>query len=185
MNASTSQTSSFAYPQNEDGSPEYGSVIITLDHLSAGREGDPNVRNKMVFSTEDEIQTVISLFAYYQNISATSNAAVVKLLGSAANADFPVIVYSPAAIEGTDFQGNTQIVLPMPSFSRLLSHPDFGNGSMLMMVDGLAKYVSAMAMEMAPEGQAVPLFFFELEVAPVEAEEAAPAPRTSRGRKAK
>ena len=177
MNADTAakaQTSQFAYPTTMDGSqPEYGSVIITLDHLSAGRPGNPHVHNKFVFSTEDEVEAALANFAYYGEATLGMNPIVIKTMGELFTKDFPVLVYNPSANPQQGFMGCTQIILAMDTFIEAINHPDFGAGSILMTVErisGMTGRITVDKLAGHPESARLPFFGFELELVEREAD---------------
>jgi hypothetical protein len=161
----------FQYPTNENGTPEYQSVIITLDHLSAGREGNPHIHNKFVFSTQDEVEALLALFAYYGESTLGLNARTVKVMGEMFTKDYPVLAYQTTT--------NTELVLAMDTFIELINNDTFGDGSIFMAVERIVQMYQRMAIDIlgnAPEGARHAPFGFELEVAQAEQFPAGRAP---------
>jgi hypothetical protein len=160
MNAPAAGTMpQFEYPTNEFGKIDYASVIITLDHLSAGREGNPHVHNKFVFSTQDEVEAILALFAYYGETTLGLNPRTVKVLGEAFTKDYPVLVYQTTE--------NTELVLAMDTFLELINNENFGDGSILMAVERLVQTYQRIAIDILagqPSGARAAPFAFELEV---------------------
>lgn len=160
----------FTYPTKMDGQGiEYGSAIITLDHLSAGREGNPHIHTKFVFSTQDEVEALFANFAYYGEASLALRPHTAKLVGELFTKDFPVLVYNPAPTE--NFAGATQIILAMDTFIEAINHPAIGDGSILQAVEHISQATGRLYRDMLagqPESARVPLFGFELEMPEVD-----------------
>jgi len=168
----------FQYPTTMAGDqPEYGSVIITLDHLSAGRPGNPHVHNKFVFSTQDEVEAALANFAYYGESTLGLNPTVIKTMGELFTKDYPVLVYNPAPNPEAGFAGATQIIMAMDAFIEAINADNFGGGSILMTVEIISQMVGRITVDKlqgAPEGSRLPFFGFELDVQPDELPENGP-----------
>lgn len=138
------------YPANKDGTPEFASLVLTIDHL-ATRE-DHHVVQKMVLSTQTDIETLLALFAYYGESHLTTNPKTIELLQQAGRSELAVFVYHT--------RENVQIVASTPTWDTLVQHPDFGKGSSLVATDALTQAVANLVGELraANGGQVVPLF---------------------------
>lgn len=163
---------SFEYFLNDAGKPEFGSVIITIDHLSAPKAEDPHSHIKMVFSTQDELEALYANFSYYALLELkefqanggnladykpfASDPAIVKWAGGLFGADYPAYVYNTPV--------NTQIILAFDTFDRVIQDENLG-GSVFLATESLVQIVQRQAAEKlgdAPAGSRVAPYGFNL-----------------------
>lgn len=155
------------YPRNNRNQPEFGSVLLTLDHLVAA--DDLHVHQKAVYSTQTAAEALMSLMnEYYPSLGAPKpnlDAATFEILkqldedpvNSIALWFVPVVV---------DRRGGmiVQVVLSNAALQRLVTHPAFGNGSALLAMNALVDAVSSLALKTAQQvGQLPPLLLMQLQ----------------------
>jgi len=138
------------YVRNARNQPEFGSVLITLDHLIA-RGTDHHVRVKVVYSTETAAESLLSLMHdYYPQhgapslpIKDMSTFEILKQLDEDP-ANNIALYFVPVVV---DRQGGNivQVVLSNIALQNLVVHPAFGAGSSLLAMDALVGAVTRIA----------------------------------------
>lgn len=157
------------YPRNSRGQPEFGSALITLDHLIASPT-DHNVHFKMVYSTQTAAEALLSLMHdYYPSLGAPglaikdmSTFEILKQLDEDP-ANSIALYFVPVVMDRRG--GNiVQVVLSMPALQRLVTHPAFGNGSALLGLDSLVGSVAQYAeAAKAQHGGLPPLMLMQIQ----------------------
>lgn len=144
------------YQRTDDGVPEYGNVILTLDPALARLPGDLVVQ-KMVFGTDSPAQALVNLFSYYGEPDLANRGSSMELMMAAGRADNPVFVYTN--------ERNTELVMGMATYGLALMHPSFGNGSMLLTNEKLQEVAAkAQASQFEQRGGFCPLQVIAFEV---------------------
>jgi len=132
------------YVRNARNQPEFGSVLITLDHLIA-RGTDHHVRVKVVYSTETAAESLLSLKHGVPSlpIKDMSTFEILKQLDEDP-ANNIALYFVPVVV---DRQGGNivQVVLSNIALQNLVVHPAFGAGSSLLAMDALVGAVTRIA----------------------------------------
>lgn len=154
-----------AYPRNNRNQPEFGSVVITLDHLLDS--DDFHVKQKVTYSTEQAHQALHSLFHYYkdprQDIT-NSEATFEVMLALRNNPDTSMALYFVPA-ETRDRKGGliVQVVASMLALQRCVNAKSMGDGSALLGMNALVNAVQDLAgMAMKKMGAIPPLMLLDL-----------------------
>lgn len=138
------------YIRNARNQPEFGSVLITLDHLIA-RDNDHHVRVKCVYSTETAAESLLSLMHdYYPQhgapslpIKDMSTFEILKQLDEDP-ANSIALYFVPVVVDRTGGM-ITQVILSNVALQNLVAHPAFGAGSALLAMDALVGSVLKLA----------------------------------------
>ncbi len=119
------------YPVNSRGIPEYQSVLYTVDHLFWKRNTEGLAVQKMVFSTEQAHEAMLSLMEYYGD--RLTKAHLETIMAWRNNSLSDVLVYFPPEGE-RDKEGLPfcQIVVSVALFDRICRDPAKGAFSHLM-----------------------------------------------------
>lgn len=168
MTLAASALAAALYPTNLDGTPEFGSILLTLDHLT--NRADHHVVQKFVLSTELQDETLLALFRYYKEEHLLTRASTIKLLQEAAKTDYPIYVYTTPQ--------NIQILASTAAWDTLVQSPDGGQGSALLAVDFITSHIARIHGELAERngGEFVPLILLSLGFLACEPAPATPAP---------
>lgn len=118
---------------------EFVSAILTFDHLL--NRDDGHVVQKMVFSTQSDVESLLALFAYYGEPYMTQLPKTLEVLREGAKANNPVYVYVTP-------RGEVQSVMSIETMDFLASHPDFGKGTTLGLTDALTRTIASMHNEL-------------------------------------
>lgn len=114
------------------GYSDYKSIILTFDHHMERNDG--HRVQKMVMATQTALESVVSVMHYYKDAGLFTKASTLAALSEGAKSDSPVYIYTGPV--------NVQAVMDLPTYSKLLSHHDFGNGSELALTDKLTQFVA-------------------------------------------
>lgn len=162
------------YPRNNRNQPEFGSVILTLDHLISSSK-DHNVHFKAVYSTQTAAEALLSLMHdYYPSLGAPSlainNMATFEILKKLDENPSEAIALYFVPVVVDRFGGNiVQVVLSPVALQRLTTHPAFGNGSALLAMDALVGAVQTLAAAAVKQtGELPPLLLMSLEDKPAD-----------------
>ena len=144
--------------------PEFRSVILTIDHLS--KRNDGHLAQKMVTSTEDLVETMLSLFDYYKEVELTQSKANIELFQKASQLSLPAFIYRTSV--------NTQVVLEWNTFAFLTQVSGSMKGAVELALNNAAQ---AMINSDEARGDVVPLLLmaFDMEAVKDPGAEAAPA----------
>lgn len=143
------------YPKNEDGNPDFASILLTID-ASLIRPGTPEVVQKMVLSTESSLAAVSSLLIYYGQHSISHTTTFMEMIQASGREKNPVFVYLPE-------NGITQIVLDLDLWDALVASPAFGKGSLLLASEAIQEQVARMCQaQLESSGVVSRLFFFDV-----------------------
>lgn len=155
------------YPRNNRNQPEFGSVLLTLDHM-VDSDGF-HVHQKCVYSTETPSEALMSLMHdYYPKHGGPalnldkSTFEILKQMD--ASPEEAIALYFVPVV--TDRTGGTivQVILSLLALQRLVAHPAYGNGSSLMAMNNLVTAVMAIAARTAQQvGGLPPLLLMSLE----------------------
>lgn len=157
------------YPRNNRNQPEFGSVLLTLDHLIAN-DRDHHVRVKAVYSTETAAESLLSLMHdYYPQHGAPALAIkdmatfeILKQLDDDPEHNI-ALYFVPVVVDRT---GGciTQVVLSQIALQNLVVHPAYGNGSSLLAMDALVGSVTRIAQAAVEQvGQVPELLLLQLQ----------------------
>lgn len=115
-------------PMNMNGTPEFASVLITLDHLRA-RDPDEGIHQKMVYSTQYPEDAVFSLFDYYKEPQVKTMPSTSEII-SRGFGQRSVYVY-------VNRHGVVQLAMSTATLRDLIDYAGFGGDSMFMTVNAL------------------------------------------------
>lgn len=162
------------YPRNGNGDPEFGSVVLTLDHMLYRHPF--HVVQKMVFSTQDSEEALLGLMEYYHEDHVKLMPSTLDLLvRGRGNQEGSIYIYTvpvtnlpphPGHVPSGSVSGAVivQAVLSTPAFYDLINHPDVGKGSSLLAVNWLVEaIVSFLEAQKVAQGAWPPLSLFQLE----------------------
>lgn len=165
------------YPRNNRNQPEFGSVLLTLDHLLTNYR-DHHVKIKAIYSTETAAESLLSLMhEYYPKLGAPALAikdmATFEILKQLDDDPINSIALYFVPIVVDRFGGSiAQVVLSQTALQRLVTHPAFGNGSSLVAMDALVGAVTSLAAATVKQTGVLPeLLLLQLQDAPEGREE--------------
>lgn len=155
------------YPRNNRDQPEFGSVLLTLDHLLDNASF--HVHQKVVYSTETPAEALMSLMHdYYPSLGAPAmgfDPATFEILKQLdINPESNIALYFVPVV--VDRKGGliVQVVLSLVALQRLVAHPAFGNGSSLLAMNALVGAVASLvARSVQQKGTVPPLLLMELQ----------------------
>jgi hypothetical protein len=157
------------YPRNARNQPEFGSVLLTLDHL-IGSSQDHNVHFKAVYSTQTPAEALLSLMHDYYPAHgapglAIKDMATFEILKQLDDKPESAIALYFVPVVVDRMGGNiVQVVLSMIALQRLIAHPAYGNGSALLGMDALVGAVGSIAKAATEQtGSLPPLLLLELQ----------------------
>lgn len=155
------------YPRNNRNQPEFGSVILTLDHLLDNSSF--HVHQKCVYSTETPAEALMSLMHdYYPNLGGPKlamDAATFEILKQLdSNPSEAIALYFVPVVVDRMGGSIVQVILGLTALQRLVAHPAFGNGSSLLAMNSLVGAVASLAARTAQQvGGLPPLLLMSLE----------------------
>lgn len=155
------------YPRNNRNQPEFGSVLLTLDHLLDS--SDFHVKQKAVYSTETAAESLMSLMnEYYPSLGAplpNFDAATFEILKQLDESPLDSIALWFVPVVKDRMGGMiVQVVLSNAALQRLVTHPAFGNGSSLLAMNALVGAVASLAARTAKQhGGIPPLLLMQLQ----------------------
>lgn len=127
------------YHQNANGSPEYGTIQIVMDHLMDDKEG--HVVTKLVLDTRNPEQALRRLWDYYgETANLLALNSTLDILMEARQAPQGMFLYVVPAEVGDRFGGlRLEVLMGTDVFSALSRHPDFGGGSEFVLIQKLTE----------------------------------------------
>lgn len=146
------------YARNANGTPEYDSVTVTIDSVTANAP-DADVVSKFVFSTQSAVASLMALFGYYNEHEFLAHSPkTIEMLQIAGREQNPIYVYMPGA---RGIPVCTQIIMSVDTFMGLVEREDFGNSSFLLTCEKLEETVARLQQQIIEtKGGFAPLFFF-------------------------
>lgn len=151
------------YPKNIKGHPEFGSVLLTLDHLLTKNASRFHVHQKCVYSTETAAEALVSLMSVYypkaqgmapQPLDKATLEAIAELKR---DSDNTVAVYVVPREVSDRFGGPiVQVVASLIALQNLVAAPAWGDGSALLGMNALVQNTSELAVQAANQLGLVP-----------------------------
>lgn len=142
------------YPKNIKAQPEFGSVLLTLDHLLTQNASRFHVHQKCVYSTETAAEALVSLIGTYypkaqglgpQMVDPSTMEAVNELKK---DPDNTVALYMVPREVSDRFGGPiVQVVASLIALQNLVAAPAWGDGSALLGMNALVVNVTEMALQ--------------------------------------
>lgn len=155
------------YPRNAKGQPEFGSVILTLDHLV--ESSDIHYHQKAVYSTETAAEALLSLMHdYYPKLGAPAlsmDKATFEILKQLDDSpDDSIALFFVPVVRDRTGGLIVQVILSQIALQRLVTHPAYGNGSALLAMNELVNTVVTLADRTVQQvGKVPPLLLIQLQ----------------------
>lgn len=111
---------------------DFNSILLVFDHLMFRKDG--HVVQKMVMSTQNEVESLLSIIHYYGETRILANASMVKVMQEGGQSANPCYIFTS--------KENVSAVMSVQTWALFVNHPDWGNGSELQATDLLCRSIA-------------------------------------------